>query len=117
MIKKTHKKRKFFLILAAAVVGFFTLLTLFGDEGLFKLRELYAMRSRIQQENLKLLNSNQKLAKDVQLLKEPVFAERLIREKLGYVKEREYILLLDENRSLESKPGFPLAPTSLPAND
>jgi cell division protein FtsB len=117
MTKKTHKKRKLFLILAAAVIGFFSLLTLFGDEGLFKLRELYAMRSRIQGENQELLSVNRKLMKEVQLLKEPVFAERLIREKLGYVKEREYILLLDENRTLESKPTPSTLPSSPPSLD
>ncbi|MFO1519737.1 MAG: septum formation initiator family protein [bacterium] len=103
MSKKPKHKRKFFILFAFVVVGFFAVLTIFGDEGLVKLRQLYALRDRIRQENQDLFQNNQKLLQETSLLKDPVFAERLIREKLGYVKSKEYILILDERAASESQ--------------
>ena len=97
MGKRPKPKLKFFLFLALVVMGFFGLLTVFGDEGLLKLKNLYLLREQIQKENREIFNTNQKLIEQIHLLKEPLYAERLIREKLGYVKPREFILILGEN--------------------
>ncbi len=91
-------------MLALAVILFFGFLTLFGDEGLLKLKRLYALRTQIRHENQDLFKANQKLLQEAQLLKQNVVAERMIREKLGYVKPNEYILLLDDPPVAESKP-------------
>jgi cell division protein FtsB len=106
MGKRPKTKVRFFLLLALVVVGFFGLLTVFGDEGLLKLKSFYSLRDRIRRENQEIFNSNQKLIEQINLLKEPLYAERLIREKLGYVKAREYILILNENSGMESQPNY-----------
>jgi cell division protein FtsB len=104
MVKRPKPKVRFFLLLALIVVSFFGLLTVFGDEGLLKLRNFYSLRDRIRRENSEIFNTNQKLIEQIDLLKEPLYAERLIREKLGYVKPKEYTLILNENNELESQP-------------
>ena len=106
MVKRPKPKMRFFLATALAVVGFFALLTIFGEEGLIRLKNLYSLRDRIRQENHQLFNANQKLIEQIHLLNEPLYAERLIREKLGYVKPREYILILGENSGNESRPSL-----------
>ena len=116
MGKHPKPKVKFFFLLALIVVGFFGLLTVFGDEGLLKLKNFYTLRDRIRHENQEIFNSNQKLINQINLLKEPLYAERLIREKLGYVKAREYILILNENSALESQPNPSLSPSSTRKN-
>lgn len=103
---------KLFCSLGLAIVGAFAFLTLLGDEGLLRLRDLYKMKQKIQAENQVTFHINQKLKEEVSLLKEQVFAERLIREKLGYVKPKEYILILDRVQSPE-----PQAAPSLPSQN
>ena len=116
MTQKNKRSKNLFLILTLTIAGFFALLTLFGEEGLLKLKKLYALKSRIRTENQEIFLLNQKLQEEVRLLKEPVFAERLIREKLGYVKEREYILLLNDPVA-ESKPKSPVQSLSNPSEN
>ena len=113
MSQKNKRSKNLFLILTLVVTGFFALLTLFGEEGLLKLKKFYALKSKIRAENQEIFLANQKLQEEIRLLKEPVFAERLIREKLGYVKEREYILLLSDTAP-ESKPKAPVQSLSNP---
>jgi len=110
MVKRPKPKVKFFLASALVVMGFFGLLTVFGDEGLIKLKKLYNLRDRIRHENQEIFSNNQRLIEQIQLLKEPLYAERLIREKLGYVKSREYILILGEDQGPESRPSLPTPP-------
>ncbi len=91
--KKT--KRKLFGLISLGLLGFFTILTAFGDEGLLKLRKFYLLRNKIHAENQELFKTNQRLNQEINLLKEPLYTERLIREKLGYVKPKELVLILD----------------------
>ncbi|MBF0491541.1 MAG: septum formation initiator family protein [Deltaproteobacteria bacterium] len=95
---------KLFCALGLVIVGAFVFLTLLGNEGLLRLRDLYRMKQKIQAENQLIFNTNQKLKEEVSLLKEQVFAERLVREKLGYVKPKEYILILDRAQIAETQP-------------
>lgn len=101
-MKKAKKKSGVFLLLGIFVILFFAGITIFGEEGLVKLRKLYSLREQVQKENQELYLQNQKLAREINLLKDPAHSERLIREKLGYLKSNEYILILD-NQS-ESQP-------------
>ncbi len=80
------------------VTIFFLILTIFGDEGLIKLRKLYALRDLVSQENRELFQDNQRLLEEAHRLRQPAFTERLIRDNLGYVKPNEYILILDEQK-------------------
>ncbi len=102
-MKKVKKKSRLFFFLGILVIGFFTTITIFGEEGLVKLKKLYALRDQVQKENQELYRSNQKLAREINHLKIPSNAERLVREKLGYIKSNEYILILDNKN--ESQPG------------
>jgi len=113
MTQKKKRSTNLFIILTVTIVSFFALLTVFGEEGLLKLKNLYALKSKIRAENQEIFVLNQKLEEEIRLLKEPVFAERLIREKLGYVKEREFILLLNDPVA-ESKPKAPEQSLSTP---
>jgi len=81
---------------------FFTALSVFGDEGLLKLRHFYKLRNQIRSENQELFTRNQNLNTQISLLKESLYTQRVIREKLGYVKTAEYILILDEKTDPES---------------
>jgi cell division protein FtsB len=107
---RNRSKRKIFFLLALFVMGFFSLVTTLGDEGLLKLRNLYKLRDRVRHENQELFETNRKLIREATLLKEPSFTEQLIRKKLGYIKPREYVLILGENMNTESGP----SPTALP---
>ena len=104
MNKILNNNWKLFCTLGLVIIGAFAFLTLLGDEGLLRLRDLYQMKQKIQAENQEIFNTNQKLKEEVSLLKEQVFAERLIRDKLGYVKPKEYILILDKPQAPESQP-------------
>lgn len=101
-MKKLKRKSKLFSILGIFVIIFFGAITIFGDEGLIKLRKLYSLRDQVQKENQELYLNNQKLARDINHLKDPINSERLVREKLGYLKANEYILILDHKS--ESQP-------------
>lgn len=106
------RKTKLLYLLGLLVIGFFGVVTFFGDEGLLKLRKLYSLRNQVQVENQELFLTNQKLAHEIIHLKETAHTERLIREKLGYIKSGEYILILDNKN--ESQPGrTPGSPSGL----
>jgi len=69
---------------------------------LIKLRKIYFLKDQVQKENQALYLTNQKITREINHLKEPTNSERLIREKLGYLKPNEYILILDN--PTESQP-------------
>ncbi len=96
-LPRQKQKRKIFLMLSLIILVFFSTITIFGDEGLLKLRKLYQLQEQIHKQNQELFTTNQTLSKSVTLLKDPVNTQRLIREKLGYLKKNEYVLFLDEN--------------------
>lgn len=100
--KKTN--RTLFLALSFGIIGFFTLITFFGDEGVLKLKKLREQRNQLKKENQALFEANQKLKEEVSLLQNPRNTEALIREKLGYVKEGEYLLILNGKVSAEDSP-------------
>ncbi|MBL7684645.1 MAG: septum formation initiator family protein [Deltaproteobacteria bacterium] len=112
-MNRVQKKPKhyYFFVFAFVILGFFAVLTIFGDEGLLKLKQLYTLKNQLKQENFELFQTNQKLLREATHLKDPIYAERLIREKLGYIKSREYILLLPEKLGAESQaaPASPLS--------
>ncbi len=95
MTSHRKTKRKVLGLISLGLVSFFIILTAFGDEGLLKLRKLYVLRNKIHTENQELFKTNQRLNQEINLLKEPLYTERLIREKLGYVKPKELVLILD----------------------
>lgn len=84
-----------FLGLGGFIVFFFLILTVLGEGGLVKLKKLYAQRDQLRLENQAIFDHNQKLANEIHLLKQKTFSERLIREKLGYVKPQELVVLVD----------------------
>lgn len=96
------KKLKMFYLLGICVIAFFTAITIFGDEGLLKLRKLYTLKDQVSQENQELYLHNQKLSREIKQLKENSHSEKLIREKLGYIKSNEFILIL--GNTSESQP-------------
>lgn len=103
-MKKPKKKSQLFCLLGIFIVAFFSSITIFGDEGLLKLRSLYALKDEVQKETNDLYRANQKLAREVNHLKDPINSERLVREKLGYIKSNEYILILESENRPESQP-------------
>lgn len=90
---------KSFPFIVLGLVVCFIFLIVFGSEGLLKLKDLYRLKDQVQKENQELFKNNQKLKSENTLLKEPTYTEQLIREKLGYVKSNEKILILNENES------------------
>ncbi len=95
---RQKQKRKIFLMFSLIILVFFSTITIFGDEGLLKLRKLYQLQEQIHKQNQELFSTNQTLLKNVTLLKDPMSTQRLIREKLGYLKKNEFVLFLDETR-------------------
>jgi len=107
-MKKPKKKLRLFYLLGLFVVAFFAAITVFGDEGLLKLKSLYALQTQVQTDTHDLYLANQKLAREIAHLKDPVNSERLVREKLGYIKSNEYILILEaKSESQPKSPGIP----------
>lgn len=107
-IAKHRSRQRLFFLGGLIVLGFFAFVTVLGDEGLLKLRSLYQLRDRVKQENRDIFNTNRKLIREIALLKDPLNTQRLIREKLGYLKSHEYVLILNENSSSpSSQPSWP----------
>jgi len=104
---KLKQKLKIFYLLGIIIIVFFASITIFGDEGLLKLRKLYTFKDQVQKENQELYLANQKLAREVNQLKESSNTERLIREKLGYIKSNEYILILGNKSESQPSTGMP----------
>jgi len=99
MQKKEKISYRFFISVSSAILIFFFLITIFGEEGLLKLKHLYTLKRKIEAENIKLLEENLKLKDQLALLKTPQYNERMIREQLGYIKKNEWVLILDESQT------------------
>ena len=70
------------------------LLCLFSDQGFFKLGRLKAMEARRQRENISLADKNNELQAEIARLKTQTYLEKLIREKMGYVRPGEIMIEL-----------------------
>ena len=92
-------RKKTFLISFGLILFLFSALTVFGNEGLLKLKELVELRDKVRKENSELAQKNQSLNQELSLLKEPAYQQQMIREKLGYVKKGEYVLLLNDQEN------------------
>lgn len=112
-MKKPKKKSQMFCFFGILIVIFFTFITIFGDEGLMKLRKLYTLKDQVQKDTNELYRTNQRIAREITHLKDPINSERLIREKLGYVKSNEYILILSNEDKTETRPSID---STLPSN-
>ncbi len=112
-MKKVKQKTKVFYLVALVIFTFFGLITFFGDDGLLKLRKLYALRNQVQKENQALYLNNQRLGREMNQLKEPFHTERLIREKLGYLKSGEYLLILENKNESQAAPNSGSTPSGV----
>ncbi|MBM3252969.1 MAG: septum formation initiator family protein [Candidatus Omnitrophica bacterium] len=64
--------------------------------GLTKKHELIERKEFLERESKKLYDENKSLLKETDRLKrDPYYQEKVIREKLGYIKEGEIILRLE----------------------
>ncbi len=70
------------------------LLCLFGDQGFFKLQRLRAAEQRLKQENFEMADKNTKLQEEVVRLKDSHYLEKMIHERMGYVKPDEIVIEL-----------------------
>ncbi|MBI2066444.1 MAG: septum formation initiator family protein [Deltaproteobacteria bacterium] len=77
------------LILASL---FLVLLSLFGEQGAYRLYQLLQHKKTLERENAALQGKNEELVQAISKLQDPVALERFIREERGYIREGERLL-------------------------
>ncbi len=84
-----------------------------GSRGIFSLVEQRENTQRIDQENRKILEQNQRLKKEIYLLQtSPSYLRKVAREELGYIAEGEKIYLPPDTapRAPDTDPGPAVKP-------
>ncbi|MFY9268742.1 MAG: septum formation initiator family protein [Candidatus Manganitrophaceae bacterium] len=84
--------RRIFLAVSCFMIGFLFLSFFFGEMGFLKFIQMKQTHLQIRNENRTLRQENEKLMQRIEALKADPFAiERIARDRLGLVKERELI--------------------------
>jgi len=91
------RKNRFFMMLSLLFLLYFILSFIFGDMGLLSYHKMKKDYQRTEQELERLNRENERLRKEVKALKtDPLYIERLARERLGLSKEGEIIYEYEE---------------------
>lgn len=70
----------------------FLWLWIFGNQGLYELRQLSTIKQSLQKETLNLQKEKENLTTESKRLEEPEYMEHVIRQELGYVKPSEKVV-------------------------
>ncbi|OQA59966.1 MAG: Septum formation initiator [bacterium ADurb.Bin270] len=82
------------------ISSFFFWFLAFGDQGLYQLKELMEMKSKLSLEQKKINEEIDHIAKQKEILSDPKKLEMVIRNELGYIKPGEVVF---EEKPAESK--------------
>jgi cell division protein FtsB len=66
-----------------------SLLVSFGNEGWVKLYQLRRVEASLEEQNHLVALQNDKIRREIDLLNDPKYLERLIRNEMGYAREDE----------------------------
>ena len=89
-----RKRNKIILGALLVVVGLLALYLVFGDSGLLHIYYLKTQKTRLETEIDRLKAENDMLRKQIERLTlDSDYMEQVIRDKLGYVKPEESIIL------------------------
>ncbi|MFQ5598059.1 MAG: septum formation initiator family protein [Nitrospiria bacterium] len=91
--EKNRKKRRGMLISLAVFVNIYLILSFFfGEMGFFNALRLQKNHLNIQKEVIFLVETNERLKGQIEALRNDLFAiERHARERLGFVKQGEWV--------------------------
>jgi len=101
-MKKLKEKVQFLLLI------FFIFLiaywTIFGDNGILKLRKIEQENDKVKAASEKIKEENERLKKEIKLLQEDrKYVEKVAREELGMTRKDEIIFKKKQNNGKEKK--------------
>jgi cell division protein FtsL len=101
-MKKLKEKVQFLLLI------FFIFLiaywTIFGDNGILKLRKIEQENDKVKAASEKIKAENERLKKEIKLLQEDrKYVEKVAREELGMTRKDEIIFKKKQNNGKEKK--------------
>jgi cell division protein FtsB len=70
-------------------IAVLSLLVSFGNEGWVKLYQLRRVEASLEEQNHLVALQNDKIRREIDLLNDPKYLERLIRNEMGYAREDE----------------------------
>jgi len=86
-------KRKIKLLFLSLIIFLVVYLTIFGNNGILKIRQIEQETKRVQQASENLKTENEKLKKEINLLQQDdKYIEKIAREELGMVQPDEIIV-------------------------
>jgi len=100
-MKKLKAKVQFLLLI------FFIFLiaywTVFGDNGILKLRKVEQESEKVKAASEKIKTENERLKKEIKLLQEGKYVEKVAREELGMTSKDEIIFKKKQDDGKEKK--------------
>jgi cell division protein FtsL len=100
-MKKLKAKIQFLLLI------FFIFLiaywTVFGDNGILKLRKVEQESEKVKAASEKIKTENERLKKEIKLLQEGKYVEKVAREELGMTSKDEIIFKKKQDDGKEKK--------------
>lgn len=82
--------RPLHVLAAVGVIVFFWFLIM-GDQGLYRLRQLYQLRTTLLGQRHKLARDIEEKDREKRMLEDPKNLEMIIRKELGYIRPGEII--------------------------
>jgi cell division protein FtsB len=97
-VRSEMKKRKLiFVTFFVLCFIYLTISLLFGDNGLFRYRELTRTKENLRQQLVEINEQNEQIKTQIKLFKEdPFYREKFAREEFGLARPDEYVFQYDK---------------------